>query len=44
MYLLFVDSDIRGEVQTSIETAVDTLASELLRFNPVAWSVSASSA
>jgi hypothetical protein len=39
LYLLFVDSPIRGHVQQRIANAVDTLASRLLTFNQVAWSV-----
>jgi hypothetical protein len=39
LYLLFVDSIVRGDVQQRIQRAVDTLASRLLKFNQVAWSV-----
>jgi hypothetical protein len=37
--LLLVDSNIRGDVQERIQTAVDKLASRLLHFKSVAWSV-----
>jgi hypothetical protein len=39
LYLLFVDPDIRGDVQKRIAKAVQTLAARLLHYNYVAWSV-----
>jgi hypothetical protein len=39
LYLLFIDSHTRGDVQLRIEKAVDTLTARLLGFDAVAWSV-----